>query len=752
MVRIRRIGPKVIIEQLNYRFRALTDNEDERNAVEESFAKSILWGGSIGALDADGRSLVDISSFILRDAHNVVNTLKRTGQGAFKLDEERSVVDLANCIVFPDNAEFEAILTFTSDEPGGHVRSTAPNPQAVTLVQHHSLIRLPDDGYTPREFDPRMPSSGMTFYDYAAPLDEPIRRQWIMRHRLEKTDPTADRSPATDPIVYYVDRGAPEPIRSALVDGAGWWAEAFEEAGFSDAFRVEVMPEGAHPLDVRYNVIQWVHRSTRGWSYGGSISDPRTGEIIKGHVSLGSLRVRQDRLIFEGLAGVTNTGTGRADDPVQLSLARIRQLAAHEVGHTLGFVHNFAGSAWNRASVMDYPAPLVAITAPGDLDFSNAYDTGIGEWDIHAVKYAYSQFAPGAEEATELNRIVRTGVDRGYLFMSDSDARPLGSAHPSAHLWDNGSDPVAALRETWAVRRIAMDRFGEHNIGEGRPLAALREVYIPVYLHHRYQAEAAIKLVAAVDYQYAVRGGAQPSTQPIAALRQRTALRMLLDCLDPCELEVPEHTMRLLAPYPHGYRPGVESLRGSTSPTFDSLALAGVAADLVVAGLLDPSRCARLIDQFARDPTRPGLHEVIQELADEVFMTPADLSPMQLEIKRSMQQILVERLIELAANAGATPAVRSIVDLELRHIGVDLSTRADTGGISPRDQAQAIALTSQIARHLSRATTGDRDAQFVPPAPPGSPIGADYRLWLDNPAGCGHGATDQSWRTEGDRS
>ncbi len=727
LVAIRRIGGRVLIEAENLRYRALSENADERRAVRESFAPSILWAGEVAAADEAGAALVDLTPFIVRDAHGVAQTLRQSGQGGFSLDEKRSVIDLEGCLAFPDNLEFEALLTFSSSEPGGHVRETAADANSVTLVQHHSLIRLPDDGYTPRRFDPRVGFFGVEFADYAAPLTEPLEKRWIARHRLEKTDPAAARSPVKKPIIYYVDRGAPEPVRTALIEGASWWTAAFEKAGFADAFRVELMPEGAHPLDVRYNVIQWVHRSTRGWSYGGAIADPRTGEIIKGHVSLGSLRVRQDRLIFEGLAGTEKTGSGAADDPVQLALARIRQLSAHEVGHTLGLTHNFAASAYDgRASVMDYPAPLVKPDGAGGLDFSAAYAVGVGSWDVHCIRYGYGQFPPGADENAGLERIIGEGQAAGLRFISDADARPLGGAHPAAHLWDNGDDALSALRDAMRVRRIALDNFGERNIRPGTPVSLLHEVLVPVYLHHRYQAEAAVKLLGGLEYEYAVRGAPSVATRPVGAEVQREALDVLLECLQPAFLDIPDDVLALLAPRPFGYGANREMFESQTSPAFDALAAAATGADMVLEGLLHPQRCARLIDFSRRDEGMPGLGELLARVKQAVFQPSADESRRLAAIRRGVQRAFVARLISLSSNGDASPAVKSQANWMLAVLQSEFRPTAEQ---TDEEAAHRFFMMTEIQRYLNRPHTSVSPTPAAKEAPPGSPIGTTDAGW-----------------------
>ena len=720
LIALRRVGGRILVEHLNTRYRALSGDAAEARATEQSFATSVLWAGDLAAEDPDGSTLVDFTSFLLLDAHQVASTLKSSGQGSWSLDGQRSVVDLGACLAFPKNLEFEVLLTFTSSEPGSEVRATSPTPEAITLALHHSILALPEPGYKPRRFDTRVGCLAIEFADYAAPLDAPLEKRWVMRHRLERVNPAAARSRVKEPIVYYVDRGVPEPVRGALLDGARWWAAAFEAAGFIDAFRVELLPEDAHPMDARYNVINWVHRATRGWSYGWGVIDPRTGEFVKGHVLLGSLRVRQDRLLFEGLAGTDKTGSGDADDPVQLALARIRQLSAHEVGHTLGITHNFAASTYGgRASVMDYPAPWVTVGDDGQLDFSQAYAVGIGAWDTQAIRYGYSEFGPGTDEDAALEAIVREGLDAGLHFISDADARPAGAAQPRGNLWDNGERAEDELGRLLRVRRVALSRFGAHNIAMGRPLATLEEVLAPVYFMHRYQLDAAAKVLAGIDYRYAVRGDGQPGAQVIGAARQRRALEVLLDCTRPESLDLPENVLSLLLPRPFGYGRSREQLRSATLPAFDALGAAATAADIALRNILQPQRCARLVDQHRRDPSQLGLEDVLSALRAHVFESGADESPRLAEIRRVVQRAALEALIGLASDPASTPSVRARVEWSLADLHQELLR---TRGGDDAESAHAAALTSELARYLERQGDGSAPASALD-APPGSPIG-----------------------------
>ena len=748
VVHFERAGPKVLLVEPTQRFRAVTRDAAERRAVEESFARSVIWGFRVEAASG-ARVLVDATPFFLRDAHGVIGRLRDSNQGQYRLDESRSAVYLPRTRAFPKNTEVEATITLTTDGPAGPlVRETVPTPQSLTVRQHHSLVELPDAAYRPRPLDPRVGVNAVEFYDYASPFTEPLERRWIVRHRLEKKDPRAAVSEAVKPIVYYVDGGAPEPIRSALVEGTAWWAAAFEAAGFRNAFKVEILPPGADPMDVRYNVVNWVHRSTRGWAYGSSITDPRTGEVIKGVVTLDSQRIRQDNLLGTGLVpafgdparGACEFGAGGGDDaeylaqldpsgdPARMSLARLRQLAAHEVGHTLGLAHNFAASTYGRASVMDYPAPLVEIK-DGRLDLSNAYAVGVGAYDKFAITYAYAQFAGGADERAELEKIVREGVRAGMLFISDDDARPAGAAHPLANLWDNGDDPVRVLRHEMEVRRIALARFGLANVPEGTPLSLLEAKLLPLYLHHRYQLQAAVKTVGGLYYTYAVKAaGGAPSPaevrQVVPAARQREALAAVLDTLRPEELAVPPRILQLIPPRAFGYEGGTPELFPKrTAPVFDPVAAAVVAADLAVSRLLEPNRAARLQQFHALDRANPDFSQIVEALVTRTWRSEVPRDEYHAAVRRAVQSLVVTRLMDLAADPEATTQVRAVATEWLRAL-----LQSDTANAVSLDATgtHLRATHEEIERFLARPDAPRRRTP-PPPTPPGDPIGAGGR-------------------------
>ncbi|MEM8771116.1 MAG: zinc-dependent metalloprotease [Pseudomonadota bacterium] len=722
IIAFRRAGDKVLVEEENWRYRASADNPLEKQAVLDSFARSLLWAGEVRDENADGSYTVDISGLLITDMLDLRGWLDGRGQGNFSISDERSFIDTSSVLVFPDNVEVDVVMTLTSDAPGGEVRATAANPRSVTLTIHHSFVRLPDDGYKPRVYDPRSGAIDISFYDFSSPLDAPIVKRFARRFRLERVDPNAASGPVKKPIVFYVDAGAPEQVRNALVEGATWWADAFEGAGFEDAFRIEVLPEGAHPFDVRYNVIQWTHRQTRGWSYGGGIADPRTGEMLKGHVILGSQRVRQDRMIFEGLIGADGSGSGDDDDPVELALARIRQLSAHEVGHPLGFAHNFAASQNDRASVMDYPAPLVRPAENGALDVSGAYAVGIGDWDRFTVKWLYSEFPEGNEEQAALAEIIEEAYGAGLKFVADGEGRSVGAGHPDGSVWDNGDDPVAMLDETMRVRRIALDSFGLRNIKSDRPVSDLQSVIVPIYLYHRYQVAAAAKLIGGYRFSYSVKGDGTAGGVPVSQARQRAALTSLLATLDPAALNISTETLNLLTPGASTFSSvgRGETFTSDISPIFDLTRAVDAAGAVTIDALLHPRRLGRLIEMKRRSSTALGVEDLLTVMEARIFN---DARAGQAEIARTLQTRYVSTLISIAAGDDAGAAVKARVDAHLKKLRNTVSPNI-LEGLTP-DRAHREWLIARIDRHFERPAPALAAKAKQAEIPPGSPIGTD---------------------------
>ncbi len=713
-----RSGPKVLLLQPNPSFRATSGNEMEKMAVREAFAQSVLWGFDVAAKSGD-TVLVDATGFLLRDAHHVIETLRDEKQGNYRLDPGRSAIYMPRTKNFPDNSEFEAIVTFVGDNPGRWVEQVVPSPDAITVHVHNSFIKLPDDGYVPREYDPRAGYFDIHYMDFSAPLGEPIHKRVIIRHWLQKKDPNAALSEPVKPIVYYVDPGAPRLIREALIQGASWWNKAFEAAGFKNAFIVKVLPDSVDPMDIRYNVIQWVDRYTRGWSYGESIVDPRTGEIIKGQVTLDALRARQDYLIAQGLLAPYAKGKNDSAAIEDFVLARIRQLAAHETGHTLGLCHNFAASTDNRASVMDYPAPLVKIDKDGKLDLSDAYATGIGKWDIDAIKYGYEEFPKDTNEKETLNKIVEQRIKSGIPFLSDEAARPAGSASPIAHLWDNGSNAVDQLNHVMKVRAIALKNFGEDNIRVGEPLAHLEDVLVPIYMFHRYMVVAASKVLGGLNYTYAVRGDGQIPTTMVPPAEQRTALTALLNTIRPETLALPQSLLKLIPPQPDGYMRTREDFKGKTGVTFDALAPARAAAQLTVSQLLNPERAARLMEYHAENTEYPGFNEVIEKLVESTWKTDPQSGYLG-EIQRAVDNVVLNNLMRLADDAGASEQVRAVAYYQIENLRNWIQGRVSTA----KDQdlvAEYIYSLSQIRQFQEHPEKFKVPAPVV--LPPGDPIG-----------------------------
>lgn len=721
LVQFERRGTHLFLVEKNTRYKASSANADERASAVEAFAGAVLWSGHILSSEG-GKILVDFSSFLLADRQGIAATLNATKQGAYKIDEARSAVLAEQAKSFPDNTEMEAIITFQGPGEAEFVRQVAADPTSLTLRQHVSMVRLPDSGFKPRAYHPYSGAFDTGYMDFGTPLASSIDVRWQTRFRLEKTDPSAAVSAVKKPIVFYVDRGAPEPVRSALLDGARWWSSAFEKAGFKDAYRVELLPEGADPMDVRYNVINWVHRATRGWSYGHPIVDPRTGEIIKGVVTLGSQRVRQDILIAESLLAPYGKGSAQQGLAEQMALARLRQLSAHEVGHTLGFHHNFAASLQGNGSVLDYPHPVLKLDAKGDIGLADAYGIGVGPWDDYVVKHGYAQFAP-QDEAAGLARVRAESKASGMTFVSESDARSPGSAHPNGLLWDFGPDSIKTWDQVMAVRQRALQTFSVDVLPESRQMGEIEARLVPVYLLHRYQAEAIARLLGGAEFEYAtstdVRAGAARSgTRVVAAAAQRAALERLAASLRAETLALPAGVLDLMTPPAHGYERNREYFAQRMSSVFDPFAAVEAAAAHSAQFLFDPSRLNRLAWQNARDPRQPGVQDVLDAVLMQTWKRQA-VGP----------AVVAGEAVQVGANWVVLDALLRLIDGAMLHAGQQAQVRqqvADLGQWLAKHPAKGatgqsrIEAASLIQRYLNEP--GKVKLRNMPPIPPGAPI------------------------------
>ena len=713
LVAFHRSGPRVLLIQKNTNFRGVTNDANEARGVEESFARSALFGFTVEAQDG-ARVLVDATEFVVRDAHDAAGNLRRSQQGTYTLDRARSAVYMPRTKAFPRNTEIEVTLTLAGTNPGRFVRDVTPNPEAITIRERHSLVALPEPGFKMRASDPRSSFFGISYQDYAQPLGGQFVQRFASRHRIEKKNPGAARSEPVKPIVYYVDNTTPEPIRSALVEGARWWNQAFEAAGYINGFRVEVLPDSIDPLDVRYNVIEYAHRATRGWSYGGAVTDPRTGEMMKGHVILGSLRARQDFLIGEGLDAPYASGTEKAERVEAMVLARIRQLSAHEVGHTLGMAHNYISSAQKNTSVMDYPHPMISLAANGDVDITKAYEVGIGDWDKVAVTWGYGEF-PGNEKS-QLDSVLVAARARGLTFLTDQDARPVSSAHPNTHLWDSGADAVTELKRMMTVRAKALTKFGETVIKRGAPMATMEDVLVPVYLHHRYQLEAAIKVVGGVNYAYTMRGDGVAGPVAVPAAQQGTAIDAVMDVLSPANLALPRALLAQLPPRPFLIDPTRELFDRWTGMTFDPLAPGATIANVTFDLLLDSERSARMVAQRAIDPMLPGFADLLRRIEMRIFAAGSS-NGYDVTLQHLVQRSYVDHVMQLAESA-EMPLVRA----EARYALVGLLNTKLRAGVAGRASAANDQLAADI-RSWMAGTYKPAERRVKLTVPPGSPIG-----------------------------
>ena len=724
-------GDKVLMVFENTAFRTSLDNPAHQRSIDESFPASTVAALPVIATEGD-RLLVDLTDIAYRDWNDVVGTLARTNQAGYAVARDRSYIDRAHTAAHPGNTEIDVGLTFaTSGRAGGIISRMAPDGHAFTLRQHLTLLPLPV-GYQPRAMDPRVGYFGVTFKDYGQPIQRALEQRWISRHRLERVNPNDPNSPFKEPIVYYVDRGIPEPIRTALLDGVRWWADAFDRAGLKGAFRAELLPEGADPMDARYNVVQWENRNERGWSVGGALGDPRTGEMLKGMARLDSHRARTDYNIYAALMGADASAADTA-----FVLARVRQVGAHEVGHTLGLAHNYIASIDERASVMDYPAPRARVTPDGRIDLSQAYAVGPGDYDVWAIHWGYGIFPPGTERDS-LAAIVAEGLKKGYLYLSDADARPEYASDPRTSLWDDAATPMEFLQRQVAVRRVALDRFGLRNIAVGEPIATLEERLAPLYFFHRFAINGVTKTIGGMEYANAVRGDNQTETKPVSGVRQRAALSALLAELQPSELAIPDTVISLLGPRPSGYNgpvnnsnsPVGELFRGRTDPAFDELAAARTLSQMIVDGILQRERAARLVAFATRGPNMLTLGETMDSLVARTWNQREvatgtsrlrDDSPKAAALRRVAQRAVADRMLTLAADTAAAPEVRAVAEFEIARLRPDAARRAATGDTMSRAHWAAIA--GDFQRWIDRRELPAPTPALV--APPGDPFGME---------------------------
>ena len=712
VVKFIKAGNKLLLIQPNQYYRAITNNIEEKKSVEQAFAKSILRGFRIKEVE-NGKYLVDATSFFIRDAHGVMGRLSAKKQGKYTLDRSRSAINLERTRAFPENVEFDVIITFKGVPKGYDISSVVPTSTSVTVNQHHSFIALPDNNYTPRKFDPRSGANAMSYLDYATPVNEPIKKRFIYRHRLEKKNPNAIKSEAVEPIIYYLDRGTPEPVRSALLDGARWWNQAFESIGFTNAFQVKMLPEDADLLDIRYNVIQWVHRSTRGWSYGASVSDPRTGEIIKGHVSLGSLRIRQDFLIAQALQAPYANDDTSDQFALEMALARIRQLSAHEVGHTIGLAHNFAASTKGRSSVMDYPHPTLSIK-DGKVDFTDAYDTKIGDWDKVSIAYSYGEYLE--DEDASLSKLLDEAFKKGARFISDQDARPLGSAHAYAHLWDNGSNVSEELENLLSIRRNSIANFSKDNIKSNQPYSVLEDVFVPLYFLHRYQTEGVTKVIGGLDYTYAIKDDGNTIVKRIPGKLERKALVSVIKTLSIEELAIPKQLLNLFPPRAFNYGRTRESFKSKTGVAFDPFGAVETASAMTLGLLLHPERVTRLVQHKSLDSSQLGLVEVLDDLIANSFQKSYKDSYYQ-ELQNIVNYQVLNHLFHLSSNKDMYWQVNAIVNDKIDKINT-LLNNSKKPGIQKIYHKDMIKMISNFKKNPTKFKK-----PITPKIPDGSPIG-----------------------------
>ncbi len=714
LVTFKRLGNKVLLTQKNTLYRASANNRAEKQSIDEAFADSVLAGFELLAEDEQSL-LIDYTPYLLSDVHGVQGRLQQTQQGSFSVDTSRSAVFAERTKSFPLNTELEAVITFTGSSPGQYVRQVVPDPNSITVHLHHSFIALPDNNYTPRAFHPMSGFWEHSFYDYSVPITDNIEQQLIVRHRLNKKDPKAAISEAVEPIIYYLDPGIPEPVFSALKEGALWWDQAFQAIGYNNAFQVKVLPEDADPMDVRYNVIQWVHRATRGWSYGTSVVDPRTGELIKGHVTLGSLRVRQDYLIALGLTSPFKKPPYDTSKQSQMALDRIKQLSAHEVGHTLGLAHNFAASESGRASVMDYPHPKISIKK-GKIVLDDAYDKGIGAWDKLTIAYGYQDFGPNGNEALGLAKSINAILGSGIGYKSDPDSRQGRHASADGHLWDNGADPIKEFDHLSDVRQLALSNMGEDTIAVAENLSSLSHKLVPIYLLHRYQINALAKQLGGIHYTYEQKRVDEKliGTRIVEPDRQAQALDRLVMASTPEFLRLPSKLTQLIPPLAYGDQPSREDFPSRMGRVFDPISAAEAAAYTSLSAALHPERLARLNAQQAISSKVPKPYDVVKS----ILFTHWQAANYSFDpLAERLRQVALQVVFKAVDSENMAPEITQQILSVLSEFELWLSESASNQGYPEHE-------TKVLLHHFNTFwKQGTWPIKYQQPAmPPGSPI------------------------------
>ena len=665
-------GDKVFLIQPNLKYISTSNNNLENKAVDQAFARSVLYGFKI-LRSENNKHYIDLTPFVLQDAHGVSLRLKNSNSGSYSLDLSKSAIDLERTKAFPKNIEFDVMLTFIGNPKGSLVRSVTPTPSNLTVNQHHSFIQLPDNNYKKRRFDPRSGSNPFIVFDYSTPINEPTEQRYIVRHRLEKKNTNTEISEAVEPIVYYLDNGTPEPVKTALLEGGKWWNQAFESIGFKNAFQIKILPEDADPMDIRYNLIQWIHRSTRGWSYGASIVDPRTGEIIKGQVSLGSLRVRQDYMILLGLTENPNDEVNNKKI-IETSLDRIRQLSAHEIGHTLGFAHNYLSSISDRSSVMDYPHPKIDLV-DGKINFDNAYDKNIGDWDKVSVAYAYSDFSDDLNELNELNKIIENASKKGLGFISDSDSRPIGSAHPFSHLWDNGDLPYKELDKLVKVRELALNNIGLDHLNNNESYSKIEDILVPIYLLHRYQIEATAKAIGGLKYEYFVKNNKKQKIEFVDNDLQMKSLESLINVVNPENLTLPNSLISIITPRSFRNSRTRENFNSNTGVAFDYISTSSSILNHTFNLLFNYQRVNRIVQQNMLNSNLMSLDKYLGIIIDSIYNYNNLSNRYQEELNKNSRSILLDYIFNLYNQSSLYDNGRSIVLSKIKKIKNDLNSK-----------------------------------------------------------------------------